>query len=267
MGFKETLLLKIEIDRLARKVTNSLGSGTGGSKVDKDSMRRLLELAGYTHQRRRQMDLYRKDTENGKGLVLVLDNDLTIYETTEDDVVMRKNPFIKEMVSIRNIIKILNDKDVVISRKVDSIQRIQKECLKKIDLSFSDSDIAEITHQGLVSLSSAYVDGIRESLAMFAELLEYRPPPSKFKLRHCEVTGALHAADSGESVYGPAVIFSLIDNQVKLIDRAISTDDVDEMGFYQKVGAGDEKAPLEGNEVFHFLEQSVLKKQSGGLDT
>ena len=262
MGFKENLLLKIEIDHLARKVTNSLGSGASGSKIDKDSMRRLLELAGYDHQRRRQMDLYRKDTENDMVLILVLDNDLTIYRTTEDDAVMRKNPFIKEMISIRNIIKILNDKDVVISRKLDSVQRIQRECLEKIDLSFSDSDIADITHQGLVSLSSAYADGIRESLTMFAELLGYRPPPNKFKLRHCEVSGALHAADSGETVFGPAVIFSLMDNQVKLIDRAINVNDIDEMGFYQKVGAGDEKAPIEGEAVFHFLEKEVLKQRS-----
>jgi hypothetical protein len=258
VGFKENLLLKMEIDRLARKVTNSLGSGASGSKVDKDSMRRLLELAGYTHQRRRQMDLYHKDTQNEKGIILVLDNDLTIYETNQDDVVMRKNPFIKEMVSIRNIIKILNDKDVVISRKADSVQRIQKACLETIDLSYSDSDIADITHQGLVSLSSAYAEGIKESLAMFAELLGYRPPPNKFKLRHCEVSGALHLPASGETVFGPAVLFSLIDNQVKLIDRAINANDIDDMGFYQKVGSGDEKAPVEGDAVFHYLEKAVL---------
>ena len=262
MGFQENLLKKIEIDRLSQKVINSLGSPGSGNKVDKDSMRRLLELAGYSHQKRRQMDLYHNDVGAEKDAILVLDNDLTIYESTDDDVVMRKNPFIKEMVSIRNIIKILNDKDVVVSRKADSVKRIQKECIENIDLSYSESDISEITRQGLVSLKSDYADGIRESLAMFAELLGYKPPPNMFKLRHCEVIGALQVNDSGETVYGPAAIYSLINNEIKLIDRAIGSDDKDEMVFYQKVGAGDQKAPLEGDEAFHFLEKAVLKQQS-----
>ena len=49
---------------------------------------------------------------------------------------MRKSPTIKEMISIRNAFKIINDKDVKISTKDESLKTIQKECIDLIDLSF-----------------------------------------------------------------------------------------------------------------------------------
>ena len=87
------------------------------------------------------------------------------------------------MVSIRKIIKILNDKDVVVSRREESVQSVQQACLATVDLSFTADDIADIGRQGFASLESNYAEGVLESLAMFAELLGYQPPPSAFKHR------------------------------------------------------------------------------------
>ena len=63
--------------------------------------------------------------------ILVLDNELPIYKTTIEDVLIRKSPYTKEMLNIRNIIKILKDSDVKISRKEASVKRVQK---KSVDL-------------------------------------------------------------------------------------------------------------------------------------
>jgi hypothetical protein len=261
MSFKDNLLKKIEIDTLTHTVIHSLGPAESGRKVDKDAMRRLLEYAGYNHKSEREMDIYVKDPQVEKGPILVLDNDLTIYDTTVEDAVMRKNPLIKEMVSIRKIIKILNDKDVVVSRKEDSVKKIQKECLEDLDLTYSEQDIAEITRDGIASLHSAYAEGVKEALAMFAEILGFDPPPKPFDARHHVIYGALSTKDSGEILYGPIALYSLANNEMMLIDEPVGSFDREKMETYRNIVAGSEAAPLKGDDAFYFLKERVLKQK------
>ena len=58
MSFKENLLTKLKINRLAAKVLASIGPVESGSKVDKEAMRSLLEMSPYQHQKVRDLDLY-----------------------------------------------------------------------------------------------------------------------------------------------------------------------------------------------------------------
>ena len=260
MSYKENLLKKIDIDRLAKRVVDSIGSPDSGRKVDKEAMRRLLEMAGYTHRRERDLDLYVENDAATKGLILVLDNDLTIYDTTAEDVILRKSPFIKEMVSIRNIIKILNDKDVVVSRKEASVQHVRDACVKRLDLSHTAADIADIAIDGKASLESRYADGVVEVIAMFGEMLGYHPPPKVFTVRHHNILGAL-AEKPGEGIrFGPAVLYSLAHNEIKLIDRPLSGLNTDDLDYFQGIVKGEAKAAAEGVDVFERLKQSVLKK-------
>ena len=263
MSFKENLLRRMEINRLTDTVLHSLATASyeSGRKVDKDAMRQLLEIGGYTLQQDREMDLYLKDPRAEKGPILVLDNDLTIYDTTLEDAVMRKNPLIKEMVSIRKIFKILNDKDVVVSRKEESVQRIRQECLSGLDLTYTEEDIAEITREGIASLHSNFADGVKETLAMFAEILSYKPPPKAFAVRHHEIVGALIIKDSGEILYGPAAMFSMAENELMLIDQSIGSYDREKMATYKKIVSGEEPAPYNGDEAFYFLKDMVLKEK------
>jgi hypothetical protein len=261
MGFKENLLKKIEIERLVERAHRSLRAPESGSKLDKEAVSGLLEMAAYQHRRVREMDFYLKDPDTDPGIIVVLDNDLTIYDTTVEDAAMRKNPFIKEMVSIRGIIKILNDKDVVVSRKTDSLARLHQECLATLDLSYTEADIADIARSGFASLESSYPEGVIESLDMFTDLLGYRPAPKIFQLRHHLVVGNLTERESGELVFGPIVIFSRIDNRIKLIADPIGSYDRPQLERYRRIAAGDEKAPAEGEAVFQFLRDAVLHKR------
>lgn len=264
MSFRENLLHKIEINRLADKVCHSIASASyeSGRKVDKDAMRKLLKFGNYTLRQERDLDLYLRHPDRDKGLILVLDNDLTIYDATIDDVVMRKSPLIKEMVSIRKVIKILNDSDVVVSRKDESVRRIQAESLAGLDLSYTDADIADITRDGIASLHSTYAEGVKESLALLAEILGYRPPSKAFSVRHYEIYGALVKKDSGEIVYGPAALYSLMNNELLLIDQAIGSFDKEKMAYYQKVGAGEQPAPFKGEDAFYYLKEAVINQKS-----
>ena len=150
MSFKDDLLKKVQISQLSRKVLASLGPPESGSKIDKDAMRGLLEMSPYQYRRERDLDLYIEKIEGESSKILVLDNELPIYRTTVEDVVIRKSPYTKEMLSIGNIIKILKDSDVKISRKEASLQIVQKECIDGLDLTYNASDIEMIAKKARI---------------------------------------------------------------------------------------------------------------------
>ncbi|MCK5419492.1 MAG: hypothetical protein KAI93_13315 [Desulfobacterales bacterium] len=58
MSFKENLLAKIKINGLAAKVIDSIGPAESGRKIDKETMRSLLEMSPYQYQKARDLDLY-----------------------------------------------------------------------------------------------------------------------------------------------------------------------------------------------------------------
>jgi hypothetical protein len=165
------------------------------------------------------------------------------------------------MVKIRNIIKILKDTDVKLSRKDESVLTIQKECVDQLDLSFNASDIDEIAKDGQAALERDYTDGVVECLELFADLLDYKPAPKTFQLGRHKIVGALIPKDAGEVLYGPMIIYSLIHGTLKLIDEQISSFDKTKIKLSQQVAAGKQKAAAEGADVFEYLKNTVLKKK------
>ena len=259
MSFKENLLKKIEIDKMAQQVIASIGPPDSGKKIDKKIMRSLLEMTDYTYRRKRDLDLYIENVDAEKTRILVLDNDLAIYNTSIYDVAMRKSPTVKEMMNPYNIIKILKDTDVVMSKKSASVGTIQKECIAKLNLIFDASDIDEITEDGLASLGKEYTDGVVESLDLFAEILNFSVGPNAFRIRHNKIVGALTQKESGEDLFGPIVLYSMIHNTLKLIDEQIGSFDKGKMEIFQKIAAGKQKASAEGADVFQYLKTAALK--------
>ena len=264
MSFKENLLNKIRIKRLARQVLASIGPAESGRKIDKDAMRSLLEMSPYQYQQARDLDLFIEKEQDGPDRILVLDNELPIYRTTVEDVLIRKSPYIKEMTKIRNIVKILKDSDVKVSRKEASVKAVEKECIDRLDLAYGPEDIKELTEEGVSALENGYAEGVKESLALFAELLGYQPAPAAFRVRHHEIFGALMEKSAGELIYGPVVAFSLVDNALRLIADPISSLDQSKLEYFQQVVRGSEKASVEGHEVFRYLEKEVLAQKEKG---
>ena len=225
--------------------------------MDKGLFRVLLEMAEYRHHRERDLDLYLPQEGSGKTHILVLDNDLSFYKTTVSDIAMRKSPTVKEMVNIRNAIKILNDSDVVVSKKADSVKTVQHECLSRLNLSFSAEEIEAIASDGAGSLEHAYADGVQECLDLFAELLGYQPAPKAFMVDHHRIIGAVSRKETGEIVFGPIVCFSLIHNRLFAVLSAIGSFDRVKIDGYLEIMSGAEKPSLTGAEVFQFLKDEV----------
>lgn len=264
MAFRENLLQKIRIDELAAKVLASIGPDGGESKLDKKSMRDLLALGPYAPHRERDLDLFVNRTNGGGEKVLVLDNELPIYRTSVQDVAMRKSPEVREMVSIRNVIKIIRDSDVKVSRKADSLRTVQAESIARLDLAFSAEDINDLRRDGIASLESKYVEGIDEALALFAELLGYRPLPKPFLVPHCSLYGALYRNDRGETMVGPAIAYDRRNHRLKLTEEQFGAFDTERVERFHAFAAGHGPAAAEGAAVFARLQELVLSSRANG---
>jgi hypothetical protein len=259
MSFKENLLKKIKINQTARHVIASIGPIDSGRKIDKNIMRELLETANYHYQRKRDLDLYIKDVDAEKTRILVLDNDLPIYNTSVYDVAMRKSPTVKEMMNPFNVVKILKDSDVVMSKKEDSVKTIQQECIANLDLSFTAADIDDIVNDGLAALDKTYTDGVNECLDLFAEILNYSSAPKAFGVHHHKIVGELIRKETGEDLFGPMVLYGMIHNTLKLLNQQIGSYDRGKIEFLKNVAAGKEKSSVEGPDVFQYLKSEALK--------
>ena len=257
MGFKQELLKKIQIDRLAEKILATIGPSGSEKKVDKGLFRLLLEIAEYRHSKERDLDLYLPPEGSGNAHILVLDNDLPFYRTTVSDIAMRKSPTVKEMLNFRNVKKILNDGYVIVSKKSDSVKTVQQECISRLNLSFSAEEIEAIAADGAGSLEHGYADGVQECLDLFAELLGYLPAPKAFRADHHRIIGPVSQKESGEIVFGPIACYSLIHNRLFAVLSAIGSFDRVRMEGYQEVLNGVEKPSLTGEEVFQFLKDEV----------
>jgi hypothetical protein len=256
MGFKQNLLEKIKIDGLTHQVRQTMHiTPEGPQRIDRDAMRELLAKGGYDHHSERDIDFYFMD---GSKHVLVLDNELKIYRAEIDDVAMRKNPTVKEMVNIRNAIKILSDKDVVVSRKNETLQRIRDELLARLDLTYTPGDIEALAEEGRVALRNGDAEGLVEIVTLFAELLGYRRAPKAFSAAHHQVWGAVKEPRPGDIVMEPILLFGMLHNRLRLVRGPLSSLNRGAMEQYLNILKGNAQADLEGESVLTFLQKEVL---------
>lgn len=253
MGFRENLLQKIKIEDLARKVARSLNSGDA-AKFDKAAMREILAFGDYPEINERELALFVLEQGTDTDRMIVLDNGLGIYQTTLDDVLMRKSPTVKEMLSIRNAKKILNDKDVLISKKTDSLETVHADVASKLDLSFTSEDIDDLVRDGKASLESNYSEGVIEILTLFAELLHYEKPPKAFGVRHFYIRGK----KSEKALFGPVFGYDQINSKLIFVDDTFDPSKSSDSDRYKAIVKGEEDPLAKGSEVFDLLKAKVL---------
>jgi hypothetical protein len=174
MPFKETFRTKQQLDRMAGEIEAGIKETTGQSKLNKKTVRNLLELTDFKPLRARDLELYVREPREGPPEVLVLDNDLPVYRTTVGDVAMRKTPYVGEMLHPRNILKILNDKDVVVSKGRESLRRIYGLAYSGLDLNYTDYEMDLLASEGGRALERRDQERVAEVLEVFAAVLHYQ---------------------------------------------------------------------------------------------
>ncbi len=254
MGFRENLLEKIQINHLADKVMRSIHPTDSSQRIDRDAMRQLLEKGSYTRQKERDLDLYLLNDRH----VMVLDNELKIFNTTVEDVGLRKSPTVKEMISIRNAIKILNDKDVVVSRRAETVARIRAELIEDLDLSYEAADIESMAKDGLDALKNNYADGIVEILTLFAELLGYEKANKTFRASHHLIWGKTEKSPRRGLQFGPAVIYGLMHNSLKMVQTPINSTDKEGTQRFHQIVKGEVDPDLMNDAVIDALRKAVM---------
>ncbi|MEJ2233519.1 MAG: hypothetical protein P8X67_06300, partial [Syntrophobacterales bacterium] len=142
MSFKENLKAKIKLDALLRKITSTIREIPAQKRLDKKLTQELLEMTDLEPKKVRDLHLYVRPLEGEIMEVLVFDNELPIYHTTVYDVALRKSPEWKEMFSIKNIKKVMNDQDVIVTKGRESLKRMHANALALLDLSYTGDDLA-----------------------------------------------------------------------------------------------------------------------------
>ena len=260
MAFKENLLKKIEIDQLATQVIASCGSVDARHPIDKEAMRRLLEMSPYTYQHERDLDLYVKPVEGELKMILVLDNELPIFRSTVKDVVVRRSPRTLEMWRISTIRHILVDSDIKVSVRAKSAETVRKDALAQLDLTYTDKDIEELAIDGMAWLEGKVASEVEKSLTMFAELLGYQKPPRFFGLDNTVCYGVPASGPEKDIAFGPMALYRPAANTLVWIDNRLSRYDEQHMEFLKAIVAGESVVPVTGDAVFRELKTKVLER-------
>jgi hypothetical protein len=261
ISFKENLLQKIELERLAYyRVIASCGTEQARHPVDKEAMGRLLELSPYQYQRERDLDLYVKPVEGELKMILVLDNELPIFRSTVKDVVTRRSPRTLEMWSFRTIRNILVNSDIKISTTGKSVETVLRDAVAQLDLTYTDTDIENLAREGMAWLAGSDAGGVGKSLALFGALLGYEKPPKYFGLDNTVCYGVSAFGRDNEAVFGPLVLYRPADNTLVWIDQSFSRYDREQMKFLRSVATGQKSVPMTGDAVFEKLQANVLEQ-------
>ncbi len=262
MGFKENLLKRITINDLVRTVDRTLGPVAGGLKINKKAMKQLLDMSNFELHRERDMDLYLRPLNDGTYQILVLDNELPLFETTLADVLLRRNPTLKEMISVRNAIKILSDKDVVKSRRTGSLVFLQQDLLASLDLTFDGADLAGIFEEAVSALENAREEEVVQSVVLFAEILGYVPAPSLFQIKEHRIWGSVSADTSDRTFFGPMVIYNPGTNQLVLWSEPVASLDPGWVARLKQGGEEQRPAWSKGKAVFGLLRDKALDQKT-----
>jgi len=259
MSLKENLMKKMTIDRLSRAVSKSIPPPGGTRKIDKESMRKLISFTPFVLNKTRDLEIYFRELEPGVGDVLSLDNELPLFSnTTVEDVALRRNPEVKEMISIRNIIKILNDKDILNCKGSEALRYITDRALELLDLSFSKGDVEEMANDGIDGLVRADSEAVMETLELFVELLGYQSVPAAALVNDYVMFGYHHEAGNGRETFGPIVMYNDKANILRLIKQTVSVDDPIAQTLIAGVALGEMDPDGEGPRVFQFLQDAAL---------
>jgi len=262
MSFKENLKNKIRIERLTQRVSQSVGTSSASKKINKQEMRELLSLSPFVLEKSRDLELYVRKLDEKEREVLVLDNELPLYgRTSVDDVALRRSPELREMVSIRNIIKILNDSDILVCKGRDALFYVRDRALESLDLRWDKKDIQEMADEGLRAFAQADADHVVAILELFVEILCYDPVPEEVMVNDYIMYGASYVDSAGGKRFGPVIMYNEKTNVLNLVKYETSVAGPGPMELIPAVALGELDPDEEGVAVFHFLIEAVLTKK------
>ncbi len=260
MSFIENLRTKMNIDRLVDKIASTMRVTPGQRNLNKDAMRELLAMTDFEHKKVRDLHIYSRPFNN-KSEVLVLDNELPIYHSSVEDIAMRKTPHWKEMFSIGNIKKILNDQEVILSRGKESLQRVRNAAVSRLDLSYNRNDLNELVEGAADALDTKNVEKLRDSLDMFFQIVEFEA--LNLGIFEAEVESfarpKIDPVAEEDVLYEDLILLDQNKVRVLLMKGGIAPESELHLARALQVLSGERKADAEGADVFKYLADLAMK--------
>ena len=261
MSFKENLKAKIQLNGLMLKISSTMRETPGQRRLDKELTQRLLDMTDFEQTKARDLHLYVRPIEGEIKEVLVLDNELPIYHTTVDDVAMRKSPGWKEIFSIKNIKKVLNDQDVIVSKGKESLNLIYDNALSQLDLSYTRDDLEPLVADARQGLAQKSLEKVLESFDLFFELVDFQPL-SLGILEHDLQTFARPKTNGGEaSTFEHLIMFNEENLVVGLKKGTFSPQSDLDLAWVMQYALGEKNADFQDIEVFEFLAELAMENK------
>ena len=260
MSFKENLKAKINLDRLLQKLVSTIREPPGKRWLDKVLTQELLDMTDLKHEKVSYLHLYIRPLEGEIMEVLVFDNELPIYHTTVADVALRKSPHWKQMFSIRNIKKIMNDQDVIISKGKESLKRLHANAMALLDLTYTRDDLTLLLEDARQGLDQKSIAQIQESFDLFFELLDFQPVSLGVLEQDLQIFAGPKLNGGAVPAFEHLILFDEETLSLGLKKGAFSPQSDSDLTWVISYARSEEPADLKGIDVFKFLVQLALDK-------
>jgi hypothetical protein len=260
VSFKEKLKAKIKLDKLVQRLISTMREPPGKWWLDKGLALELLDMTDFEHKKVKDLQLYIRPLESEIMEVVVLDNELPIYHTTVADVALRKSPYWQQMFSIRNIKKIMNDQDVIISKGKESIKRLQANALALLDLSYSRDDLAPLVEDARRGIEQKSIAQIQESLDLFFELLHFQPVSLEGLEQDLQIFARPKSNGGDVPTFEHLILFDEEPLSLGLKKGTFSPQNDLDLAWVLQCARGEKNAELQGIDVFEFLSELALEK-------
>jgi hypothetical protein len=192
--------------------------------------------------------------------VLVFDNELPIYHTTVADVALRKSPHWKQMFSIRNIKKIMNDQDVIISKGKESLKRLYANATALLNLNYTRDDLTQLLEDARQGLDQKSIEQIKESFDLFFELLDFQPVFIGVLDKDLQIFVGPKLNGDTVPAFEHLILFDEKTLSLGMKKGAFSPKSDLDLAWVIKYVRGEEPADLTGIDVFKFLVELALDK-------
>jgi hypothetical protein len=260
MTFKENLKAKIKLDRLLQKLVSTIREPPGKRWLDKALTQELLDMTDFKNKKVSYLHLYIRSLEGEIMEVLVFDNELPIYHTTVADVALRKSPHWKQMFSIRNIKKIMNDQDVIISKGKESLKRLYANATALLNLNYTRDDLTQLLEDARQGLDQKSIEQIKESFDLFFELLDFQPVFIGVLDKDLQIFVGPKLNGDTVPAFEHLILFDEKTLSLGMKKGAFSPKSDLDLAWVIKYVRGEEPADLTGIDVFKFLVELALDK-------
>jgi hypothetical protein len=253
MNFKENLKSKRKLDRLLKKLLAKTREPPEREWTDLPLLRELLDQTDFQSKKVRTLDLFVRPLDGTIKEILVHDMGLPVYHTTEADVALRKNSYWQEIFDLRNIKKIMFDRDVLISKGKASLKRLHAVAVSLLDLSYNEDDLALLMDDVHQNLQKKSLIALRESFDLIFYLLGFQEISLGLSIYEFEFFAKIILNDDGEPIYENLILFDEDKRSLGLKKGFFSPRNDLDLKWLDLYARGKQSADFKDSKVFEFL--------------